>query len=152
MASNNRSKFTLNTRISQSIRLKWAIGIGLAASVALAGLIVSLDESRPQDLSAYKTAVVKISPIQKDNPLTKVEAGASKEISKIVRLQSALNYDKSSAATTEKQVISEKLALLKALEDVQLKRKLHADDPAFDHEIWTQKQKTIEEKVVRSTH
>jgi len=152
MASKNRPNFTIKTQTSPSLKQKWAIGVGLVSSLTLAALLLSLYEPSPMNLSVQKTAIVKISPIDNDKSTTKAEAAARKKIAKTVRLQSSLAYDKSPEALAQKQEVEKELALLKALEDVKLKRELHADDPNFDQAIWTEKQKSIEAKLTSSSH
>ncbi|MEM6342497.1 MAG: hypothetical protein AAF927_01405 [Bacteroidota bacterium] len=147
MAPLNRLNFTIKTQTSTSLKLKWSLGAGLIGSLTLAALLLSVNDTRPSTSSPHKTAVVKINPLEVRQTSSKAEAGARKEISKIAHVQASLAFDKSSEAVARRQKAAAKLALLKALEDIQLKRKLHSDDPAFDQALWLEKQKSIEDKL-----
>ncbi|MFK7922123.1 MAG: hypothetical protein AB8H47_09210 [Bacteroidia bacterium] len=152
MASNQRPYFTVKTQASTSLRFKYAIGIGVLASLALAVVMVSLYEPNLQTAEVKKVSVVKITPINTSNLSADVDMSARKDIAEVVQLQKALSYDKSGVGLEKKQLLAEQVTLLRALEDVQLKIALHVDDPTFDHHLWNAKQQAIEKRLTPSTH
>lgn len=152
MPTNQRPYFTVKTQTSTSLKFKYTICIGAIASLALALVVFSRYEPSSQYAEIKKVSVVTITPISTSNHAADTDMATRKEIAEVVQLQNALTYDKSGNGLEQKQVLAEQVKLLRELEDVQLKIALHADDPTFDHHLWTTKQQSIEKRLTPSPH